>query len=86
MKNILSIIFLALALAAWMTAAWTFWAFYLPYVKIKQRLKNRRDAKYQILRNNKPDLYIPDEASVPRSHGTPGKGRETDQRGSRGKK
>ena len=77
MKNILCIIFLALALAAWMTAAWTFWAFYLPYIKIKKRLKDKRDAEYQILRNNKPDLYLQDEASVPRSHGTPGKGRET---------
>ena len=80
MKNILYIIFLALALAAWMTAAWTFWAFYLPYIKIKKRLKNRRDAKYQILRIDRSDIYIPDADSVPRSHGTPGKGRETDQR------
>jgi len=79
-KNILLIIFLALALAAWMTAAWTFWAFYLPYIKIKKRLKDKRDARYQILRNNKPDLYIPDAASVPRSHGTPSEGRETNQR------
>jgi hypothetical protein len=77
MKNIFYIIFLALALAAWMTAAWTFWAFYLPYIKIKKRLKDRRDVKHQIFRNNKPDLYLQDEASVPRSHGTPGKGRET---------
>ena len=80
MKNIFCIIFLALVLAAWLTAAWTFWSFYLPYIKIKQRIKNKRDAKYQILRNNKPDLYIPDAASLPRSHGTPGKGRETTQR------
>ena len=80
MKNILFIIFMALALAAWITAAWTLWAFYIPYIKIKKRLKNRRDVKHQILRNNKPDLYIPDAASLPRSHGTPGKGRETNQR------
>jgi hypothetical protein len=72
--------FLALVLAAWLTVAWTFWAFYLPYIKIKERITNKRDAKYQILRNNKPDLHIPDAASLPRSHGTPGKGRETTQR------
>ena len=77
MKNVISIIFLALALSAWMTAAWTFWAFYLPYVKIKQRVKNRRDAKYQILRIDRSDIHLPDEASVPRSHGTPGESRET---------
>ena len=79
-KNILLIIFLALALAAWMTAAWTFWAFYLPYIKIKKRLKDKRDAKYQILRIDRSDIHLPDEASVPRSHGTPGESRETDQR------
>jgi hypothetical protein len=80
MKNIFLIIFLALVLAAWMSAAWTFWAFYLPYIKIKKRLKSKRDVKHQIFRNNKPDLYIQDADSVPRSHGTPGKGRETNQR------
>jgi len=78
-KKLLFAVFLALVLAAWLTVAWTFWAFYLPYIKIKKRLKNKRDAKYQILRNNKPDLYIPDAASLPRSHGTPGKGRENTQ-------
>ena len=80
MKNIFYIIFLALALAAWMTAAWTFWAFYLPYIKIKKRLKDKRDAKYQILRIDRPDIHLPDEDSVPRSHGTPGESRETNQR------
>ena len=78
-KKLLFAVFLALVLAAWLTAAWTFWAFYLPYIKIKQRIKNKRDAKYQILRNNKPDLYIPDADRLPRSHGTPGKGRENIQ-------
>ena len=80
MKNILLIIFLALALAAWMTAAWTFWAFYLPYIKIKKRLKDKRDAKYQILRIDRSDIHIQDADSVPRSHGTPSESRETDQR------
>ena len=78
-KKLLFAVFLALVLAAWFTVAWTFWAFYLPYLKIKQRLKNT-NVRYQIFRNNKPDLYIPDAASVPRSHGTPGKGREINQR------
>jgi hypothetical protein len=79
-KKLLFAVFLALVLAAWLTAAWTFWAFYLPYLKIKQRLKNRRDVKYQILRIDRSDIHLPDAASVPRSHGTPGKGRETTQR------
>ena len=78
-KKLLFAVFLALVLAAWLTVAWTFWAFYLPYLKIKQRLKNKRDVKYQIFRNNKPDLYIPDADRLPRSRGTPGKGRENTQ-------
>jgi hypothetical protein len=78
-KKLLFAVFLALVLAAWLTAAWTFWAFYLPYLKIKQRLKNRRDVKYQILRIDRSDIHLPDAASVPRSHGTPGKGRENTQ-------
>ena len=78
-KKLLFAVFLALVLAAWLTVAWTFWAFYLPYLKIKQRLKNRRDVKYQILRIDRSDIHLPDAASVPRSHGTPGKGRENTQ-------
>ena len=77
MKNIFYIIFLALILAAWLTVAWTFWAFYLPYLKIKQRIKNKRDVKHQILRIDRSDIHLPDAASVPRSHGTPSESRET---------
>ena len=76
-KKLLFAVFLALVLAAWLTAAWTFWAFYLPYLKIKQRLKNRRDVKYQILRIDRSDIHLPDADRLPRSHGTPGESRET---------
>ena len=60
-KRLLSIIIVGFFLILWMSFAWSFWAFYLPYLKIKARFNNAN--RTRIFRHNGSELHIQNAVS-----------------------